>query len=102
MNEDDKVEQSEVFLGRKFVNIKNDCYINSIINLISSSEAIREDITGKVCACTLCQHLFNFVNDSNKSHNARSLKTYLARVNPTTSEEDNLNRQQDAEECLTH
>ena len=88
----DQVGESEVFFGRKFVNIMNDCYINSIVNLILSSEAIREGVIGKLCDCTLCQHLFNFLNDSNKSHNARSLKILLARLNPATFGEDNLNK----------
>ena len=94
------MEGSKVFLGRKFVNIKNDCYINSIVNLILSSEAVREGVISKVCTCTLCQHLFEFVSNTNKSHNARLLKTYLARLNPATFGEGNLNKQQDVEESL--
>ena len=37
-----QMEESEVFYGKRFVNIKNDCYINSVVNLILSSEAVRE------------------------------------------------------------
>ena len=96
-----QMEESEVFYGKRFVNIKNDCYINSVVNLILSSEAVREGVNSKLCDCTLCEHLFNFLNNSNESHNARVLKTLLARLNPATFGEGNLNKQQDVEECLT-
>jgi len=99
--EESEVKESGVFLGRKLLNIRNDCYINSIVNLVLSSERIRNDVIGKQCDCPFCQHLLDFLKNSNKSHNARLLKTLMGRLNPATFGGDNLNKQQDVEECLT-
>ena len=94
--------EASVFLGRKFKNPANDCYVNSVVNLVLSSEAVRQGVIDEVCQCTLCEKLRVFLNDASKSHNARALKMWVANFNPAIFGGDNLNRQQDAEEFLSY
>ena len=99
------IEEKIPFLGRKFLNKDNDCYVNSIMNFLMSSEEITNGVKEKVCKCTLCKNLAIFLDEPSKEHSSKQLKTYIAGLNPDTAVVfggENLTKQQDAEEFLNH
>ena len=84
------------FTGRKFENKRNDCYINATMNLLLSSNKIREGVMDSICKCPLCDFLLKVINDSTKAHKPGEVKSWASRFKPYFGGRE----QQDAEELL--
>ena len=81
------------FIGRRFHNNRNDCYVNSVMNFIMSSEELRKGIIENLCQCTLCNNLRIFLGDSRTVHLTDSVKNLGARLNPLVFGGTHLNKQ---------
>ena len=51
------------FIGRKFKNGINICYINSVLNGLLALDTYRERLMEGLCQCDLCNFLSNVSND---------------------------------------
>lgn len=86
------------YSGRKFKNQRNDCYINATMNLLLSSNAIREGVIESFCHCPLCKYLLKVINDPSygTKHGASEVKSWASSFKPIFGGTN----QQDAEEFL--
>ena len=82
---------------------QNLCFVNSILNLLSSSVYYRESVNSKHCDCHLCKFMRHALKYPLRTYDTRGIRDWISNFNPNLNqlnENGQTYKQQDAQEFL--